>query len=89
LFDSKYDKWGYPYTNLRNAKRKINIHILFRSIMKKEDIQYVKCAHCGARIPIKDAVNFKSVFIYGEHYHCRECDPKGQWDCMIDDVAMH
>ena len=57
--------------------------------MKKEDIQYVKCAHCGARIPIKDADNFMSVFIYGEHYHCRECDPKGQWDCMIDDVAMH
>ena len=57
--------------------------------MKKEDIQYVTCAHCGARIHMKDAVHFKSVFIYGEHYHCKECDPSGQWDCTIDDVPMH
>ncbi len=45
--------------------------------MKKEDIQYVKCAHSGARIPIKDAVNFKSVFIYGKHFHCREFRSQG------------
>lgn len=57
--------------------------------MEKEEIQYVTCAHCGARVHIKDAVHFKSVFIYGEHYHCRKCDPSGQWDCMIDDVPMH
>ena len=57
--------------------------------MKKEDIQYVTCAHCGARIHMKDAVHFKSVFIYGEHYHCKVCDPSGQWDCTIDDVPMH
>lgn len=26
---------------------------------------------------------YEKVFVF------RECDPKGQWDCMIDDVAMH
>ena len=57
--------------------------------MEKEDIKHVNCAHCGARVRLEDAVHFKSVFIYGEHYHCRDCDPEGKWDCMIDDVAMH
>ncbi|MEJ2363870.1 MAG: hypothetical protein P8075_21295 [Deltaproteobacteria bacterium] len=58
-------------------------------MMKKEVIQYVTCAHCGARVHMKDAVQFKSVFISGEHYHCKEYDPTDRWDCTIDDVPMH
>jgi hypothetical protein len=23
--------------------------------------------------------------LYGEHYHCKVCDPKGVWDCMSHD----
>jgi hypothetical protein len=77
--------WGIEGT----PKVTLKYIFIFRSIMEKEDIKHVNCAHCGARVRLEDAVHFKSVFIYGEHYHCRDCDPEGKWDCMIDDVAMH
>lgn len=56
--------------------------------MKKEKIQHVNCAHCEARIRLGEAVDYKHRLIYGEHYHCRECDPDGVWDCVSHDVDM-
>ena len=55
--------------------------------MEKKDIQYVNCAHCGARVHLEEAVHFKSALIYGEHYHCRDCDPEGKWDVPMRVVA--
>ncbi len=57
-------------------------------VMKKENIQYVNCAHCDARVPLEEAVHYEHRLIYGEHYHCRDCDPKGVWDCMSHDTDM-
>ncbi len=57
-------------------------------MMEKEIIQYVTCAHCNARLPLEEAVRFEHRLLYGEHYHCRECDPKGVWDCMSHDTDM-
>lgn len=56
--------------------------------MQKDDPRFVTCAHCGARIPIEEAVRYEHRLLYGEHYHCRECDPKGVWDCMSHDTDM-
>lgn len=53
----------------------------------KQDIQvYVKCAHCGAQIRSDEAVHYKNVLIYGKHYHCKDCDPDGNWDCLSYDL---
>jgi hypothetical protein len=54
----------------------------------KETIQYVACAHCDTRLPLEEAVRYEHRLLYGEHYHCRECDPKGVWDCMSHDTDM-
>lgn len=48
--------------------------------------EYVSCAHCGAKIPMDEAVQYKNALIYGEHYHCKECDPYGNWDCISHDL---
>ena len=53
--------------------------------MTKEDVQYVNCAHCDARVRLEEAVHYEHRLLYGEHHHCRECDPKGVWDCMSHD----
>jgi len=57
-------------------------------MMEKENIQYVTCAHCDARLRLDEAVVYEHRLIYGEHYHCRDCDPKGVWDCMSHDTDM-
>ena len=54
--------------------------------MEKETIQYVRCAHCDARLRLEDAVRYEHRLLYGEHYHCRECDPGGVWDCISHDA---
>ena len=56
--------------------------------MQKDDLKYVTCAHCGARVLKEDAVDYKHNLIYGDHYHCRDCDPKGVWDCVSHHVDM-
>ena len=56
--------------------------------MPKEDSHYVSCAHCGARLPKEQAVAYQHQLVYGEHYHCRECDPQGVWDCVSHHVDM-
>jgi hypothetical protein len=56
--------------------------------MSKEDIRVVTCAHCEARVPLDEAVCYEHRLLYGEHYHCRDCDPKGVWDCMSHDTDM-
>ena len=58
------------------------------NLMKKQSIRYVNCAHCGARMALEEAVHYEHRLIYGEHYHCRECDPKGLWDCMSHDTDL-
>jgi hypothetical protein len=50
--------------------------------MNKDIQEYVKCAHCGAQIRLDDAIHYTNVLIYGAHYHCRKCDPDGDWDCL-------
>ena len=52
----------------------------------EERSEYVNCAHCGAQIHSYEAVHYKNVLIYGEHYHCRDCDPDGDWDCVSHDL---
>lgn len=47
---------------------------------------HVRCAHCGAHIPAEEAVRYRHALLYGDHYHCRECDPEGVWDCMSEDL---
>ena len=54
--------------------------------MDIDNIQYVNCAHCGARVRKDEAVDHKHNLIYGEHYHCRECDPDGNWDCLSQEL---
>ena len=78
----------FPCTNLRNRKNEppLNPHGPHR--MNKENIRYVDCAHCGARVLLEEAVDYKHRLIYGEHYHCTDCDPKGVWDCVSHDVDM-
>ncbi len=56
--------------------------------MEKEDDRRVRCAHCGAVVRVEDAVQYEHPLLYGEHYHCRECDPQGVWDCMSHDTDM-
>ena len=79
---------GFPFTNLRNAKNEPNVDSHFTHIMKKENIQYVNCTHCGARVRLDEAVDYKHRLLYGEHYHCQDCDPKGNWDCMSHDTDL-
>ena len=79
---------GCPCTSLRNVKNELTINPHGPHRMNKENIQYVNCAHCEARIRLEEAVDYKHRLIYGEHYHCRECDPKGVWDCVSHDVDL-
>ena len=80
-----------PCTNLKNVKKvknELDLNPGARRVMKKESIQYVDCAHCGDRVLLEEAVDYQHRLIYGEHYHCKECDPKGVWDCVSHDVDM-
>ncbi len=54
-------------------------------------LAYVACAHCETRVRLEDAVRFEHRLLHAEHYHCRECDPKGVWDCMSHgaDAEVH
>ena len=54
--------------------------------MKKDVQTYVQCAHCGVQIRLDDAVKYTHVLIYGPHYHCKKCDPDGDWDCLSHDL---
>ena len=56
-----------------------------------QKIQYIKCAHCGVLVPLEEAVAYESRLIYEEHYHCRDCDPDGVWDCVSHefDIDLH
>ena len=79
---------GCPCTNRKNVKKvkselALSPHI--EGLMEKENIQYVNCAHCEARVRLEEAVSYQSRLHYGEHYHCRECDPDGVWDCVSHD----
>ena len=77
-----------PCTNRKNAKKVKNEPDLSPHVhreMKKENITYVDCAHCGVRIRLEEAVSYECRLLYGEHYHCRECDPDGVWDCVSHD----
>jgi len=82
---------GCPCTNLRNAKKvknELEADPPTHPVMKKEEIQYVDCAHCEARIPLDKAVDYKHRLLYGEHYHCPDCDPRGNWDCLSHDTDL-
>ncbi len=48
----------------------------------------VNCAHCGALVDPGEAVDYQHRLVYGEHYHCRDCDPDGVWDCLSHDVDL-
>lgn len=54
--------------------------------MKKDSETFVHCAHCGTQIRRDEAVKYTNVLIYGAHYHCRACDPDGDWDCLSHDL---
>lgn len=56
--------------------------------MEEETIRLVRCAHCDAQVRREEAVHYEHRLIYGEHYHCRDCDPKGLWDCMSHDTDL-
>ena len=79
---------GCPCTNpkkLKKVKNEFDLNPHAHHEMKKENIQYVDCAHCQARIRLEEAVSYQSRLHYGEHYHCKECDPDGVWDCVSHD----
>ena len=69
-------------------KNELDLNPHAHRVMKKENIQYVNCAHCDARVRLEEAVDYKHTLIYGEHYHCKGCDPKGVWDCVSHHVDM-
>lgn len=53
------------------------------------DAEYVNCTHCGASVRRDEAILYEHRLLYfGEHFHCRECDPNGVWDCMSHDTDM-
>ena len=56
--------------------------------MEKDNSQYVNCAHCDARVRLEEAIQYEHRLLYGEHYHCRDCDPDGIWDCMSHDTDL-
>jgi hypothetical protein len=56
--------------------------------MAEEGKIQVTCAHCGALADLGEAVNYQHRLVYGEHYHCRDCDPDGVWDCLSHDVDL-
>ena len=74
-----------PCTNLKNVEKvkdELHLNPHAHHVMKKENIKYVNCAHCEARVRLEEAVSYQSRLIYGEHYHCKDCDPDGVWDCV-------
>ena len=79
---------GCSCTNLKSAKNELRIKPHAVHIMKEENIQYVTCAHCDARVRLEEAVDYKHNLVYGEHFHCRDCDPEGVWDCVSHHVDM-
>lgn len=56
--------------------------------MEEEKLRTVTCAHCGEVLPVEEAIRYEHRLLYGEHFHCRECDPGGVWDCMSHDTDM-
>ena len=66
----------------------LHIHPHAQQVMEKEKIKYVDCAHCGARVRLDQAVDYKHRLLYGKHYHCQECDPSGNWDCLSHDTDL-
>jgi transcription initiation factor IIE alpha subunit len=54
--------------------------------MKEDRHTYVQCAHCAVQIRLDEAVKYTNVLIYGSHYHCKECDPDGDWNCVSHDL---
>jgi hypothetical protein len=54
--------------------------------METENRDWVICSHCGARVLAEDAVHCNGALMQGEHYHCRNCDPDGTWDCLSDEL---
>lgn len=56
--------------------------------MEKANTKYVTCAHCEKKVPLEEAVRYQGVLVYGEHYHCRDCDPDGDWDCLSTDLDL-
>ncbi len=75
----------FPCTNLRNRKNELPLNPHGPHRMNKENIRYVGCAHCEARVRLEEAVSYQSRLIYAEHDHCKECDPDGVWDCVSHD----
>ena len=76
----------YPCTNPLN--RKVNRLTLVLESMKEERTQYVTCAHCEAPVRLEEAVDYQHNLVYGKHYHCRDCDPDGVWDCVSHHVDL-
>ena len=61
---------GYPCTNQRNAKKvknELDLNSHAHPVMKKEKTKYVDCAHCGVRVRLDEAVDYKHRLLYGEH----------------------
>jgi hypothetical protein len=54
--------------------------------MKKREQDYVQCAHCGVKVRFVDAIHPNSFLVNREHYHCKDCDPRGVWDCMSNEL---
>ena len=41
---------------------------------------------CDTRLRLEEAVRYEHSLPFAGRYHCRECDPKGVWDCMSHDT---
>ena len=54
--------------------------------MKEVNREYVKCAHCAEKVPSDKVIQYENTLIYGKHFHCRNCDPDGDWDCLSHDL---
>jgi hypothetical protein len=60
----------------------------WEQVVTVEGGKHVTCAHCGSQVPLEEAVDYEHRLLYGKHYHCRDCDPDGVWDCMSHDTDM-
>lgn len=68
--------------------RALQYQVSWEQVVEKDHSQYVNCAHCGARVRLEEAIAYEHRMLYGEHYHCRDCDPGGVWDCMSHDTDL-
>jgi hypothetical protein len=73
---------------LRRGSRGLQYQVLWEHVVEKDNSQYVNCAHCDARVRLEEAIQYEHRLLYGEHYHCRDCDPDGVWDCMSHDTDL-